>query len=466
MLFKGVKRVVLILITFCIQNAYAQLADSSVIITDVKIIGNKKTKNHIILRELSFSVGDVISTKNLKKILEKTKSNITNTSLFNFVSVEPAYFKSKYVTVYITVEERWYFWPIPIFEIEEPNFNTWWLTKNFNRANYGFILNQRNFRGRKESITLGFQKGYTEQFGISYDAPYINKKKTQGLTFSFSYSRNHEVNYNITNNIRDFYRSNSVPIKEEWYSKITYQFRPKIYTRNFLTLKHTKVNIADSVAIFNPDYLTKNQTSSQFFSFVYRLKRDLRTPKSYPLTGYSLDLKFSKDGLGIINNKFNSLRFIMQFKKYWQLAPKFYLAGAIKGSFSATPSPYYLIDGLARGRDLVRGYEFYVINGDHYTIFKSQLKYALLKNKILNIKSASFNAFNKIPLSIYPGIFFDAGYVEAQQNAPNNSLNNTPLYGAGLSVDFATYYDMVFRMEYSINKEMEKGLFLHFIAPI
>ena len=48
----------------------------------------------------------------------------------------------------------------------------------------------------------------------------------------------------------------------------------------------------------------------------------------------------------------------------------------------------------------------------------------------------------------------------------NNYLANTVLCGSGLSLDFVSYYDLVLRMEYSINRLNEKGLFLHFIAPI
>ena len=120
------------------------------IVKEFKIIGNKTTKENIIFREIPFKINDTIEKNRLDEILERTKSNLFNTSLFNFVTVEPVYFDENTISIYITVEERWYWWPIPIFDIEETNLNTWWLNKDFNRVNYGLFLAKENFRGRKE----------------------------------------------------------------------------------------------------------------------------------------------------------------------------------------------------------------------------------------------------------------------------------------------------------------------------
>jgi len=164
-----------------------------IIIKEFKIIGNKTTKENIISREMPFMVNDTIVKTKLNDLLERTKSNLFNTSLFNFVTVEPVYFDENNISVYITVEERWYWWPIPIFDIEENNFNTWWVDKDFDKVNYGLFVAKENFRGRKETAMLLFQAGYTEKIGIKYIVPYVNKRKTNGLSIKLSYSRNHEV---------------------------------------------------------------------------------------------------------------------------------------------------------------------------------------------------------------------------------------------------------------------------------
>jgi len=52
------------------------------------------------------------------------------------------------------------------------------------------------------------------------------------------------------------------------------------------------------------------------------------------------------------------------------------------------------------------------------------------------------------------------------RKSPENPLNGKFLAGAGLGVDFVTYYDKVFRVEYTLNAEGESGFFLHFMAAI
>jgi len=39
------------------------------------------------------------------------------------------------------------------------------------------------------------------------------------------------------------------------------------------------------------------------------------------------------------------------------------------------------------------------------------------------------------------------------------------LWGKGLSLDYVTYYNKMIRLEFTINKLGEKGVFLHFSNP-
>jgi outer membrane protein assembly factor BamA len=448
--------------------SFSQVKDTSKVsvVKEIKIIGNKTTRDNIIVREIPFVIGDTISKENLHKVLERTQSNLLNTSLFNFVTVEPVNFDNTHISIYITVEERWYWWPIPIFDIEETNFNTWWLDKDYNKVNYGLFLAKENFRGRKETIMFKVQGGYTEQLGIKYIIPYINKNKTNGLSAKFSYSRNHEVTYSTTNNIRDYYRSGTDYIKKEISANIGYEIRPKLYNKHIFYLEYRNIGVADSVVLLNKNFLTEDNNSMQFLSLNYTFKRDKRNNKSYPTKGHYYDIFLVKNGLGMVDEKLNSFYFTTQLRRFWELSNRVYFSGSIKSKFTIKDSPYYFYNARGYHNDFIRGYELYVINGEHFSIVKTQLRYALLKSKIFKINSIPAEKFNKIPLAIYLGAFFDAGYVDSKIINKNNFLVNSTLYGGGFGVDFVSYYDIVFRAEYSINKLNEHGLFLHFIAPI
>ncbi len=442
--------------------------DSSkfLVVQEFKIIGNKTSKEKIILREMPFKLGDKLSKKQLDELVDRAKSNLLNTLLFNFVTVDVVYFDKQNVSIYIMVEERWYWWPIPILEIQETNFNTWWQTKDFDKINFGGLLIKENFRGRKERFSIKLQGGYTEEVGASYAIPYANKAQTQGLKFRFNLRRNHELAYANSNNKRDFYKSNSDYVQNEKNVSLAYEIRPKLYNNHSFQMGYGNVSVTDTVATLNDNYLNNGASQMEFLSLSYRFKRDKRNFRSYPTIGYYYDASILKNGAGVFNEDLNQVVLGSQVKKYWQLSNKLYFSGLFKTKFTLNEGPYYLQRGLGFVNDLVRGYELYVVNGQHYSITKAQLRYAVLDNKIFKVNAIKWEKFNKVPLSIFAGAFFDSGYVVSNHPENNNSLTNTALFGAGLSLDFVSYYDLVLRTEYSINKLGEHGLFIHFVAPI
>ncbi len=69
---------------------------------------------------------------------------------------------------------------------------------------------------------------------------------------------------------------------------------------------------------------------------------------------------------------------------------------------------------------------------------------------------------------MYVSLFCDVGYVRESERLAleqRNNLSNSILIGRGLSLDFITYYDKILRIEFSVNKLGEKGIFLHFSNP-
>jgi hypothetical protein len=51
----------------------------------------------------------------------------------------------------VDVNERWYTFPVPIFELSDRNFNEWWQNYNhdFRRVNYGLRLYQVQLQRQK-----------------------------------------------------------------------------------------------------------------------------------------------------------------------------------------------------------------------------------------------------------------------------------------------------------------------------
>ncbi|MGI9542768.1 MAG: POTRA domain-containing protein, partial [Cyclobacteriaceae bacterium] len=151
---------------FPIDSAQAQLVK----IDKIFLLGNKKTKDHIILRELNVKVGDLINRSDLDLTLERDREKIINTRLFLDAKISVISLSERVVDIVVQVSERWYIFPIPIFQLADRNFNEWWVNQNrdLSRVNYGMKFYHRNFRGRGERLKLTAQFGFTKVFGMSY----------------------------------------------------------------------------------------------------------------------------------------------------------------------------------------------------------------------------------------------------------------------------------------------------------
>ena len=115
--------------------------------------------------------------------------------------------------------------------------------------------------------------------------------------------------------------------------------------------------------------------------------------------------------------------------------------------------------------DYLRGYEYYVFDGEHFVIAKTAIKYELVPKQKLDIPYFKIEQFKKSYYSIYLSIFADMGVVIDKQYEIENKLNNTFLSSQGVSFDYVTYYDKLIRLEFSRNHLNDWGFFIHFSNP-
>jgi len=453
---------------FLFFNSASSLPDSAGYrkINEIKLTGNKTTKDFIIYRELDFKSADSIPFSDLKLRLEKSRQNLINTSLFNFVTINPVYIDSFRTDIYIDVIERWYIFPFPIFELADRNFNVWWQTKDFGRTNYGFYLVKENFRGRKERIRAIFRTGYTRQWAFAYDIPYLTKNQRSGMGVYAGYSRNHEIPYKTFGNQLLFYKNENIYVREEFATRLKYTNRQGIYNSHTIEGRYNQANVADTIRYLNEDYFINRNTSTQFLSLSYIFRSDHRVSRAYPLQGYYFDLELTQTGFGILKKEnIDVFKMEASIRKYWKLSNRFYTYTGLKGKYSTKNNqPYYLLRGLGYG-DLVRGYEYYVVDGQHYGLLKTGFKYELVKPQKAKIDFIPGEKFNTFHYAFYLELFADGAFVQDYEKKPYNPLSNNYLFGTGLGLHYVTYYDKVIRLEYSMNRMKERGIFINFSAP-
>ncbi|MCF8369139.1 MAG: hypothetical protein K9G76_08840 [Bacteroidales bacterium] len=441
-----------------------------VVVRDITFKGNKITRERIIQRELLFKKSDTIPTPDLEEKLQQSQKNLMNTSLFNFVTVEatPVEGMQNQVDINIDFLERWYIWPVPLLEFADRNFNEWLKKKDWTRLNYGMFLTWNNFRGRREKLVVFTRLGYDQKYQLGYQIPYVNRKQTIGLGFAGGFSQNHEIPYNSYDNKEVYYKDENQQVRREVYAYSELYYRKGIHNKHWLKLIYNDLEVDDSITIKNSNYMFGTGNRNQYLTFYYQFRSDFRDYTQYPLKGYYFDVELDKKGLGAISSsKVNSMFVKANYRKYFHLKGKFFWASGFTAKVSPFwQQPYYYIRGLGYGREFVRGYEYYVIDAQHYGVLKNNLKFELVSQRVQEFKFIPSDKFNKLYYAFYLNVFADFGYGFDNRNNVYNPLSNQLLPGYGIGLDFVTYYDFVFRLEYSFNKMGESGFFIHFMPSI
>ena len=428
----------------------------------IQIIGNKKTRSYILLREIQFKQGDSITFSNLYYQLNLARQQIYNTSLFNEVSIVPVITSPSQMTIVVTVKERWYLYPLPQFQPVDRNLNEWLVKQHgdLSRVNYGIKFVDYNLTGRRDVLRIYLLNGYTQNLSFSYAQPFTNKALTNGFTVGAGYAQSREIAYKTSfNNRLEFLKTNNY-VRNTTYISAGYSIRKAIKVRQLFNITYTKASVNDSVVtpLYNPDYFKNSSTSKSFIDLTYTYQYTDVNNVIYPLKGITALLTISKRGFGFTGG-INMFSIEGSYNIYHKLGKNWFgsvqLSGKIKLPFN---QPYLNQKAIGYGENYLRGLEYYVIDGAAYGIIKSTLKKKLVSFSIpFPINTTYLSA---IPFTIYAKTFADIGYAYNKLTY-QTALNNKLLYTGGVGIDIVTFYDIHFKVEYSLNQLGKNGLFLH-----
>ncbi|MEJ8758591.1 POTRA domain-containing protein [Pontibacter sp. H259] len=432
-------------------------------INQVQFQGNETTKEFVLLRELTFNIGDSVQTEQLETLLEENRKRIYNLRLFHTVNYSYTCDSGQVIVTY-AVQERVYLFPIPIFDFADRNFNAWLEKKDLNRIDYGLTLIRKNFRGRNKEVRMRLQHGFNRRIELSYRVPYLAGSRYFGYEVGVADYRSHTINYNIRNNRQYFFeQEDGMPIKRTGIAAALIH-RQSVQRQSALRFSYQHEEISDTITKLNPDYFNTDFTNRNYFRLDLTRAVNKRNTFAYPLTGSYFDA-----GIGhafFLNNTgtgFTTAR--AKYVKYMALPRKFYYT--IGGEAQVRlGSNFAVTDNVALGyRSLVRGYELYVVGGQHFGLFKQGLSKELLNIKGIHLKFIRNPKLNMVPLALYLNTFTDAGYTVDNTYGDQNPLTNRLLFGGGIGLHVVTFYDIVMRGEYTANREGNRGLYLNIGYP-
>jgi outer membrane protein assembly factor BamA len=427
------------------------------------LVGNRITRDRIILRELSLNSGDLIHSDDLPAVLDRDKKRLINTRLFNSVSIRTLELEKDQLDLLVDLKERWYTFPSPIFDLADRNFNEWWETYNhdFKRVNYGLRLYQFNMRGRNETLRFVAQFGFLRRFELSYRIPNLDRNQKHGVAINVNYSEAKNVAFRTVGHKLEFLENEDVTRLTRG-AGVSYQFRNSFYETHNVSLEYRENRIADTLLYLNPNYLGgEGRTTQRFGGITYQFTSDHRDYIAYPLRGYYFQGYANKSGLGE-RDDLNKFEAGVTFAKFFDLKNDFYLSNNVIG-YVSTPDrlPYYNYGALGYRTQFIRGYEVYVIEGPAHVANKTTFKKKLFSRNY-HWGAMPLEQFRDIPISIYLKTYADFGYVENYRNyEAGEPLTGKLLSGFGGGIDIIGSYDVVLRFEYSFNGEGQRGFFFH-----
>ena len=425
------------------------------------IHGNKVTRSYIIAREIPFKSGDSLTIQQITGYFIQAREHLINTRLFNEVTISLKEFRGYTVDINVDVKERWYIFPLPYIRPVDRNF-TAWAEQGYSlkRFDYGLKYSQYNFTGRNDFLRVWLITGYSREVEMAYDRPNAGKNLVHGFGGGFLFSGQQEIDIITTNNQQVFVNRDSIKYAGKYLQtqasfSLRYYFRPAIRTKHFFRFSFNQLRIDSSVLVYNPNYFLNNQLSLVFPEFFYSINYNHIDYVPYPTKGFLFETSILQRGF---TANMNMTQLIARSTEAFSFAPKMYF---VTQNFAVLRLPFkqsfYNQKLLGYGDYYMRGLEKYVVDGiglllDRNTVMREMAHF--------NIPFLRGTTHDHIPFRIFVKTYVDLGYVFNRYNNLN-SLQNTMLYTYGAGIDVVTFYDFVFRIEYSINQLGEKGLFFH-----
>ena len=440
-MIKNILSYIIILVLFVLSKTQAQPApnfsslinEEKFIIDSIKISGNDKTEDFIILRELTFKEGDSVSVSQLKynrdrvfslNLFTKVEINRVENDSLNFVNID--------------VNESWYIYPIPFINRADKSTDTY---------SYGISFLYKNFRGRNDNIGFVVSLGYDPFFAVMYDNPAFFYDEALGFTTGLS-----STNANNKN-------SNAELLNGENYKNRFYSGFINLYKRldqfNLLSLSASFDYVEPKTENYFTGITASNSKIDRTFSFGIGYSYDSRDLKQFAQSGIYAGAVFTHKGFGINGINYNVLgvdyrqheKVLGELSTRWRLAFR-HASGKLV--------PLYDFSYLGYDES-VRGHSLDKREGNNFVISSFEISYPVVKDFDFSIKLPLLpQSLTSARIGIFITAFTDAGH--AFNNNYHLKIKDFYAgYGAGIAILFLPYNAI--RFEYAFGNK-GRGEFL------
>jgi outer membrane protein assembly factor BamA len=402
-----------------LSSVFAQ-TDTEKRIQNIIIIGNKVTKDNVILRELVIHKGDIPD----QDLLRESQQRLMNLFLFNRVKMDIYPQDDKSVILIIEVTEQLYFYPVPILTLRERDWTKW---------SYGLSVVNSNFRGQNEKLWAGFWLGYRPGFGVTYTDHWAGD--SLHLNTGFNIMKTIFNNHTITE-MEERHIMGKVSVGK-WWSRAF---------NTALTFHFDQIKVAEEFR----EWMRSGNTTEHTFGLELSLRYDSRDLFSYPSTGWLHIIKLFKYGLFKEYNSYENM--VLDFRRFVQigsviLAGRFYqnsLFGAI---------PIYRLNYIGYS-ERIRGHFYDVWEGKHVQIGSIETRFNIIPIRYfsLDLPTVPAQYSHNLQIGLSAALFVDTGivWVTPEQYTIDNFKTG---FGFGFHIHLP--YIEIFRVDIGFDKNFD-----------
>lgn len=389
-------------------------------IREVKISGNRRTKESVILREIPFDLPGKVSQNSIQEFQDRLR----NLNIFKRVNMAV-----KDDTLVVDVDETLTVMLLPSFHV---------IDRDWHKITYGLMLVDFNFQGDKIFLYTSGWLGYNRGFSISFLDDYFTSKR-----------------YMIGMNISVGKRENKNTLMDEDHHLFGVQIgkRPVLDLYLIASLGGRLVRIPDAEKVL----LQLSRNSYYYHMASFQLAMDRRNYQVYPTRGYLFLAGIYTESR--IPFRFRYRHYIVDMRKYLSLGEDVALSGRVYYHGATQKLPFY--DGVYLGYDeRIRGYFSYTLNSRHLMEFFGEFRFPLLKRRYTDLPAPTPSLerwLSNLEYGISAAIFVDrASY--AGSIGKFTTTNSFWGYGGSLYVHLP--YNNLLRIDVAINDQGVRELIL------
>ncbi len=427
------------------------------VIGKIEVLGNKKTRTEVITREMRLKVGSIADSASI----ELDRRKIESLGLFDKVD---ATFRDS--TLKITVDERWYIWPVPeVFNAENSftfskfkNIFTSWNGLAEEKVTLKLSLKHTNFRGNNEKLSASVSLGYNAGYELFYLVPWLTDKKLILQTMLFR--RTLEVESEFDNSWQPLNLSSLKTLEQGGFLTLGRQigFDHKIFAgvgyRNIQSQKDEPIkNI-----FLSPK--ENDKLPSLLLSYIF----DTRDLIFYPNKGIYFESTFQR--IGLTSTTANYWKSFVDARYFFPISKHQILGFHVLSQNSKGKVPVY--DRYVLGSIYtVRGHFRDQRDGEQLFLTSIAYRFPILKTKHYKVQSFDFSEdyTDNFKFGVSGELFFDSGDAWYKDSQKPNSFSDLQK-GFGFGLNFHIPYREVIRTEFAFDEKFKfeflLGIFVSF----